>query len=138
LSFAEYQAKTLNVNLPEPVKVKMVTLSEIMTTYFRDGPPLYLNVDVEATDLEVLQSGDWQKHRPPLISAEDSAFVFDDPMASNLYKFMRSVNYVMYSRYLATSFFVDEIFWKYVQHGGSLEEALRKHVECAVPKADQQ
>ncbi len=124
VQFAEAQAQNMNKKLPDPIMVKKVTLSEVMGSHFEKGPPLYLNIDAEATDLEVLQSGDWQTQRPPLVSVEDGAFIFDDPLVSDLYRFMKSANYVMYSRCHATSFFVDDKFWKYVQHGGSLEQGL--------------
>lgn len=121
LALAEVTARAHGIELPQPIKVNVASLAEIMDEHFQTKPPEYLNIDAEASDLEVLKSGDWTLSRPSLVSVEDGAFLFDEPLNSDIYRFMRSVNYCMYSRCHATSFFVDDKCWPVVQHGGSLE-----------------
>ncbi len=58
LPFAEAQARTMNTKLLDPIIVRKVTLSEVIRSHFVDQIPLYLNIDAEVYDLDVLQSGD--------------------------------------------------------------------------------
>jgi len=123
VQFAKAQAENAHIPLPAPIDVEQLALAVIIERYFGSQPIHYLNIDVEATELAVLDSGRWEHDRPWLISIEDGAFLFDEPSSSEIYRFLTSVDYVMYSRCHATSFFVDHKFWKYVQHGGSFEQA---------------
>lgn len=52
------------------VQVPVVSLEHLMDKYFHSAPPDLLVVDTEGTDLEVLESSNWTRFRPPWVVVE--------------------------------------------------------------------
>lgn len=57
------------LSIEQVVKVETITPNEILERYF-DGAPLFMNVDIEGNDLQILKSIDFDAHRPMVISVE--------------------------------------------------------------------
>ncbi len=51
--------------------VRVVSLKDICQRYFADKSIDLLNVDCEGSDLEILESGDWEKFRPMTVCVEN-------------------------------------------------------------------
>jgi FkbM family methyltransferase len=56
--------------IKERLQVPVISLNEIIARYFNGGVPDILNIDCEGSDREVLQSGDWERYRPPIVVVE--------------------------------------------------------------------
>jgi FkbM family methyltransferase len=108
--FAENISKQQNVPITSRTEVEIVPLVEIMDTYFCDGGPDFLNIDVEELDAEVLGSNDWKRFRPKVVAVEDFGFRFKAPSASKLYALLVESGYQMFSRTIYTSFFIESGF----------------------------
>lgn len=69
-------------------------LSEILDENLLKGQMIdYLNIDVEGLDLEVLQSNDWERFRPSVITVEDIRFDIEKPTSSDIFNFLKEQNY---------------------------------------------
>lgn len=95
-------------------KVQVVTLENVLKKYApnRSTSKLgidLLNIDAEGFDLEVLKSNNWELFRPKIIAIEILVkdIDFDQAMQNETYKFMRSINYKLFSVTLHTCFFYD-------------------------------
>ena len=72
----------------------------------------FLTVDVEGFDLDVLQSNDWQLYRPSVVLVETFGRSLDDLDLDPVTGYLRSLGYVVYSKTVNTTFFVDGIHAK--------------------------
>lgn len=92
------------------VDVPIVPLSEILKEHLPEGQRIdFLTVDVEGFDLDVLQSNDWQKYRPSVVLVETLGLSLEDLALDPVTGYMRSLGYVLYSKTVNTTFFVDNI-----------------------------
>lgn len=93
------------------VKIPIVPLSKVLEDNLLDGQKIdFLTIDVEGFDLDVLKSNDWSKYRPVVVLVETYGKSFEDLPYNQVYKFMRSLNYSVYSKTVNTTFFVDNNF----------------------------
>ena len=92
------------------VDVPIVPLSGIMKKHVPKGQRIdFLTVDVEGFDLEVLQSNDWEEYRPLIVLVETFGLTFEDLASDSVTGYLRSLGYVVYSKTVNTTFFVDNI-----------------------------
>lgn len=90
--------------------VPVIPLSEILKKHLPDGQIIdFLTVDVEGLDIDVLQSNDWKKYRPSVVLVETLGLSLEDLRSDLVTNYMRSLGYVVYSKTLNTTFFVDHI-----------------------------
>ncbi|WP_440915274.1 FkbM family methyltransferase [Candidatus Pelagibacter sp.] len=66
----------------------------------------YLNVDVEGTELKVVEGINLQKYKPKLISIENNNLLIEDYLKSNIYKILVKNNYVFINKIGVTNFFI--------------------------------
>jgi len=59
------------VGVREKITVKAMRLNEFIDTHF-EKCPIFLSLDVEGIDLEILEDIDWNKYRPAIIQVEPS------------------------------------------------------------------
>lgn len=67
----------------------------------------YWNIDIEGFDLVALQTNDWKKYRPSVITVEDFDFTLGKPEESKIHSLLLNHGYFAASRYLYTTFYVD-------------------------------
>ncbi len=92
------------------VEMPIVPLSEILTKHVLAGQRIdFFTVDVEGLDLDVLQSNDWEKFRPLVVLAETLGLSFEDLATDQLSLYLHSLGYIVYSKTVNTTFFVDEV-----------------------------
>lgn len=99
-------------------KVLQVKTSSLKDVLQNQNIPLegidYLNIDAEGFDLEVINSNDFEKFRPKVISVEVSPITtVDDVYSNEIYKVLQSLNYVCVAKNfilksVATLFFIDK------------------------------
>ncbi|WP_251882129.1 FkbM family methyltransferase [Achromobacter sp. Marseille-Q4954] len=108
--FAKAVAAVSEIEVPAPTLVEVLTLADIINEYFHGKAPDFLNIDVEELDIEVLDSGDWESHRPSVVAVEDISFVADRPADSTIHRFMRERDYILFSRCIFTSLYIERTF----------------------------
>ncbi len=87
------------IQFNEIIKIRLKPINVILETYFLDGSPNILSIDVEGLDLEILKSLDFQKFRPEVICVETLKYDgnqrgFKD---NEILDFMLSQNYEVYA-----------------------------------------
>jgi len=91
------------------VDVPILPLSEILKKYVPEGQSIdFFSVDVEGFDLDVLQSNDWKEYRPFVVLVETFGLSFEDLASDSLTQYLHSLGYVVYSKTVNTTFFVDK------------------------------
>jgi FkbM family methyltransferase len=60
------------VGLRHSVNVPAITINDLLAAHFGDHSPLFMSIDIEGMDLEVLRSMDLNRWRPAIIQAEPS------------------------------------------------------------------
>lgn len=90
----------------EMVSVK--PLKKVLDEYLPRGKHIdVLDIDIEGYDLEALKTNDWNKYRPSVILIEDYAINTKGFKDSDVYKFMKTVDYRFFSHAFDTSIYVD-------------------------------
>lgn len=104
--FAAMISTTQNVAVTEHVEVDVMTLADVFEGHVpADGVVDFLSVDVEGLDLDVLQSGDWDRFRPHVVAVEDLELDLTDVAASPVHRFMGSVGYRLRAHVVLTSLY---------------------------------
>jgi FkbM family methyltransferase len=102
-------------NVNQVLQVKTSTLKDVLQnqTIPTEGID-YLNIDAEGLDLEVINSNDFERFRPKVISVEVSAInTIEDVCSSETYKELQRLGYICVAKNfilksVATLFFVDK------------------------------
>lgn len=107
---AEAMARDPSLKVERTVMVKTMTVNEIMDTYF-DGAPVYLNVDIEGEEINILESIDFEAHRPMIISVEMIPYrthLVVGEKNSEILEFMARHDYIEYAFTGINSIFLDK------------------------------
>ena len=105
------------------VKVKISTLDDIIKK-LEINKIDFLNIDAEYRDFEALQGISLESVRPTLIAIEDAdRYDMADVMISDVYKYLISKNYFLFSRTVCTSFYLDK------KYKDNLDEILNTRTE---------
>ena len=90
------------------IKVEISTLDEVIKKL--DIKKIdFLNIDAEYKDLEALQGISLESVRPTLITIEDAdRYDMANVIISDVYKYLISKNYFLFSRTVCTSFYLDK------------------------------
>lgn len=67
---ARYNRRSLGAKALGEVILPVVTLTSVLDKHLKDREIDFMSVDVEGSELEVLQGNDWQRYRPRLILIE--------------------------------------------------------------------
>lgn len=102
-SIADNQAS--NFTLEQTFTLKVRPLSAILSEVIEPGTPIdYMDIDCEGLDYEVLQSNDWEKFRPLILSVEVHGMNLENPQDNEIFQFMKSKGYFMKSHYTTSIF----------------------------------
>lgn len=105
---SEYRNQKGNFKIIGEKKIETSTLKEIFSRLLPQGQLIdFLSVDVEGFDLQVLRSNDWNKYRPKKVLAEDCGKSLENIMNSEIYRFMKNINYNFIAKTANTLFFSD-------------------------------
>jgi len=104
----ERHASESDYKIVEVVKVKIKPLSKILEEYLSIEQIIdFMSIDAEGLDLDVLQSNDWQRYRPKLILVETLGGSLHELIDSEIGKFMKELDYSVYTKCVNTVFFED-------------------------------
>ena len=80
------------------ISVPVEPLVNVLNKHLPAGQKIdFFSIDVEGLDLEVLKSNDWTKYKPEFLLVEDYEFVPGKETTSEIYRFLKSLNYEMVS-----------------------------------------
>jgi FkbM family methyltransferase len=92
------------------IKVDVSPLNKVLDRHLPIGQKIdFMSIDVEGLDLKVLKSNDWQKYRPTYVLAEVLGSSLHEIAQSDVGRFMRSVDYVLYAKCMNTVFFKESL-----------------------------
>jgi FkbM family methyltransferase len=93
------------------ITVTCLTLNDLFAQYCRGHHVDLLNVDCEGRDLDVIESLDWERHRPTVVIVEDfeqfEAGAHAVPRFSAIRSFMLAQDYALASQAIFSFFYVD-------------------------------
>jgi FkbM family methyltransferase len=88
--------------------LRTIPLAEILDEYLPHKQEIdYLSVDVEGSDLDVLQSNDWERFRPRYILVECLDTNMEAIQENAIYQFLREKHYDLFAKTINTLFFSD-------------------------------
>lgn len=82
------------VGLRDVIRVEGRGIDDILVTYFLDKAPVYLSLDVEGMDLDILRELDFARWRPAVIQIEPSDFFLPGNTAA-IVKLLTEKDYVL-------------------------------------------
>ncbi|TCL00601.1 FkbM family methyltransferase [Shimia isoporae] len=94
------------VGLAEARTVPAMRVNALLEAHFSDNPPVFLAVDVEGMDLDILQDVDWVHWRPVVVQAEPSDH-FVEGQSTSIIQYMHTKGYVLAARTEINLIFVD-------------------------------
>lgn len=113
-TFSESEATRLTrdegVECEEKLSIPVRAIRDVLDEHHFQ--PDFLSLDVEGMELAILQSYDWDRHRPGVICTETVGYsrLGDRPRESGTREFLEGCGYVHVAQTLCNSLFVD---WKY-------------------------
>lgn len=90
---SEERNRTTSYNITGTMPIKAYPLSDVLEKHLPAGQKIdFMSIDVEGLDMAVLQSNNWEKHKPEFVLAEDLIDV-EHLQKSGVYNFLVSKNY---------------------------------------------
>jgi len=100
-------------NIIDTKQIQTVRLDDILDEYLPKKQEIdFLSIDVEGFDVRVLKSNNWDKYRPKVVLIEVLSQDIESMISSEVYSYMKNLNYVYYAKTVGTHFFVDREFYK--------------------------
>jgi FkbM family methyltransferase len=103
------ESRALPSSVYWPVGTSLVrprSLSSILDAHKPDGIPItLLNIDVEGSEQEVLESNDWSRYRPQIILIEQLSTDIDESLAHPTTRFLSERGYRLVAKAFNSSFF---------------------------------
>lgn len=94
-------------------KIEIRTLKDVLDQYAKGAKIDFLTVDTEGTDLDVLQSNDWNNYRPTLLCVEVNNLNGHKFDIEILQKYLESVNYEKINYNGRNAIYFDSLSKKY-------------------------
>ncbi len=116
----EIMAYNPAIQIENVVAVQTITVNEILDTYF-DGAPVFINIDIEGAEMEILTSIDFEAHRPLAIILEMIPYrshLVVGVKNQEILQFMADKDYIEYAFTGINSIFLDK---KQMRNLGVLE-----------------
>lgn len=112
--FADYQISNTSVEVTEKLAKRGIvpstteTFTPILVSelnfFVTPSEPALLNIDVEGHELAVLQSVDWKRQAPRVISVEDWSYLEGKP--DEISEYLIKLGYFLFSKTVITNIFV--------------------------------
>lgn len=98
------------IRMEDVVEVQTITVNEVLDTYF-DGAPVFINIDIEGAEMDILGSIDFEAHRPLAIILEMIPYrrhLVVGAKNQEMLQFMADRDYVEYAFTGINSIFLDK------------------------------
>ncbi|QNM88290.1 FkbM family methyltransferase [Aliarcobacter cryaerophilus] len=94
--------------------INTITLENILDKYLPKNQDIdFLSIDVEGFDFQVLKSNNWEKYKPKVVLIEILAKDIENMLNSEVYIYMKKLNYIYYAKSVHTHFFIKEDFFNF-------------------------
>jgi FkbM family methyltransferase len=109
---ADFRVSKGGQKLKEVIRIPLVNINTLIETHFPKGVD-FLSLDVEGIDLMILESLNFEKHRPALICVESITFSMDnqETRISEIASFMKAKGYRVYADSPINTLFADNRFY---------------------------
>ena len=98
----------------ETKNINTITLENILDKYLPKNQDIdFLSIDVEGFDFQVLKSNNWEKYKPKVVLIEILAKDIENMLNSEVYIYMKKLNYIYYAKSVHTHFFIKEDFFNF-------------------------
>lgn len=113
-TFSKKEAETYVKHYPgttidRVVKLPLVGINTMLKKHFHETAPDFVSLDVEGLDFEIIQSFDFDTHRPKVFCIETAEYASRTSLkkAIELMQFVKSKDYFLYADTFTNSIFVD-------------------------------
>ena len=97
----------------EKITVPTQTLDQILSKHFKKKSIIdLLKIDVEGKEIDVLKSNNWEKFLPKVVICEMINVDIERLSQNQVYKFLKSKNYLLYCKLLQNGIFFHKSFAK--------------------------
>lgn len=98
----------------ETKNINTITLENILDKYLPKNQDIdFLSIDVEGFDFQVLKSNNWEKYSPKVVLIEILSKDIESMIGSEVYIYMKKLNYKYYAKSVHTHFFIKEDFFDF-------------------------
>ncbi|MDX4067244.1 FkbM family methyltransferase [Aliarcobacter skirrowii] len=98
----------------ETKNINTITLENILDKYLPKNQDIdFLSIDVEGFDFQVLKSNNWEKYKPKVVLIEVLSKDIENMINSEVYIYMKKLNYYYYAKSVHTHFFIKEDFFNF-------------------------
>ncbi|MCZ7891831.1 glycosyltransferase [Agrobacterium salinitolerans] len=94
------------VGLKDVITVQASRMNDVLEEFFSERAPLYLSIDTEGLDLDLLKDVDWDRWRPAVVQAEPSEH-FIENNAELISQLLESKGYVLVAKTAVNLIFMD-------------------------------
>lgn len=102
-----------NYSIIEKKDIDTITLENILDKYLPKNQDIdFLSIDVEGFDFQVLKSNNWLKYSPKVVLIEILSKDIENMINSEVYIYMKNLNYKYYAKTVNTHFFIRDDFYK--------------------------
>lgn len=95
----------------DTVMVETVTINDVIDRYFKNHPPVFIDLDIEGIELKILKSFNFKKCRPLIWCIETSELITEYQVGkkeNDIIKFMKSNGYEVYADTYLNTIFIDK------------------------------
>lgn len=109
---AEMMEKEHHSKIEKIIKVPLKTVEEIIDVHFAGKAPVFVNLDVEGFDEEILQVFPFQKYRPAIFCIETVHFTSNASSEKRveIFDLMKSKGYKAFADTYVNTIFIDSVF----------------------------
>jgi len=108
-----YRLKKEGIKIINVRKITTMNINDIMDTHFKGGPA-FISMDTEGIELDILQSMDFEIHRPVVFCIETIEYSKDKKKQvkdKDIIDFLSSKGYFVYADTYINSIFLDKNRW---------------------------
>jgi FkbM family methyltransferase len=99
----------LDAYILKTIQVPIFKLSDILNTHLPKGQKIdFMNIDVEGSDLNVIESNDWDEFRPTFLVVESLSTKFEDALNSEISIKLKTYGYSLISKTVNSLIFKNE------------------------------
>nr|WP_209914517.1 FkbM family methyltransferase [Agrobacterium pusense] len=92
--------------MKDVITVQASRMNDVLEEFFSERAPLYLSIDTEGLDLDLLKDVDWDRWRPAVVQAEPSEH-FIENNAELISQLLESKGYVLVAKTAVNLIFMD-------------------------------
>lgn len=108
----EHVERVSDIRVAEVIKIPVITIEEVLTTYF-PAPPDLISIDIEGLDFAIIKKIDLKNYRPRVFCVETVNFqeFENDTKRNEVTNHFKAYDYFVYAETGINTIFVDSLFY---------------------------